>query len=568
MGGLAGRVREYVRLNGISYTARRAVEKFRDQYLREYDRLYRRVRATPADLEQQRHRAWKETPLISILVPVYNTNPRMLRELADSFLAQTYPHWEAVLLDGASTKPETAAMLREIAGLDERFRVIFSGENLHISGNSNAALTHARGEWIALCDHDDLYTPDALYWVMDAVEREQPDFLYSDEDKVTEDGRVYFAAHFKPDYCPDNLRSGNYICHLMVMRRSLMDAAGGFRSAFDGSQDHDLALRCMEHTTRVTHIPRVLYHWRSVGSSMSHQNLMRCVDAARRAVEEHINRVGPGGNVTLENNCLRIHYRIPREKKVSLIVLDSGEEGQLRRCLAALQATDWPEMETLILSNRQEMPGRTIAVGEIGRFAALNLGAGEATGDYLAFVDSSVVVEDPGWLRELMMLAQREDILAAIPALFDGRGRILHAGYALGMERVASCRQQGLPRTAGGWHGLEHTAHNVGAVSAACLLTRRACFQPFDETYQSDLGSVEWSLRVRQQGGWFAFTPFSRATAPHGAPVLYDGEAHPQEEARITASCPSLYDPCYSPLFSHKKADFHLNLDEKGRNVF
>lgn len=568
MGGLAGRVREYVRLNGISYTARRAVEKFRDQYLREYDRLYRRVRATPADLEQQRHRAWKETPLISILVPVYNTNPRMLRELADSFLAQTYPHWEAVLLDGASTKPETAAMLREIAGLDERFRVIFSGENLHISGNSNAALTHARGEWIALCDHDDLYTPDALYWVMDAVEREQPDFLYSDEDKVTEDGRVYFAAHFKPDYCPDNLRSGNYICHLMVMRRSLMDAAGGFRSAFDGSQDHDLALRCMEHTTRVTHIPRVLYHWRSVGSSMSHQNLMRCVDAARRAVEEHINRVGPGGNVTLENNCLRIHYRIPREKKVSLIVLDSGEEGQLRRCLAALQATDWPEMETLILSNRQELPGRTIAVGEIGRFAALNLGAGEATGDYLAFVDSSVVVEDPGWLRELMMLAQREDILAAIPALFDGRGRILHAGYALGMERVASCRQQGLPRTAGGWHGLEHTAHNVGAVSAACLLMRRACFQPFDETYQSDLGSVEWSLRVRQQGGWFAFTPFSRATAPHGAPVLYDGEAHPQEEARITASCPSLYDPCYSPLFSHKKADFHLNLDEKGRNVF
>lgn len=568
MGGLAGRVREYVRLNGISYTARRAVEKFRDQYLREYDRLYRRVRATPADLEQQRHRAWKETPLISILVPVYNTNPRMLRELADSFLAQTYPHWEAVLLDGASTKPETAAMLREIAGLDGRFRVTFSGENLHISGNSNAALTHARGEWIALCDHDDLYTPDALYWVMDAVEREQPDFLYSDEDKVTEDGRVYFAAHFKPDYCPDNLRSGNYICHLMVMRRSLMDAAGGFRSAFDGSQDHDLALRCMEHTTRVTHIPRVLYHWRSVGSSMSHQNLMRCVDAARRAVEEHINRVGPGGNVTLENNCLRIHYRIPREKKVSLIVLDSGEEGQLRRCLAALQATDWPEMETLILSNRQELPGRTIAVGEIGRFAALNLGAGEATGDYLAFVDSSVVVEDPGWLRELMMLAQREDILAAIPALFDGRERILHAGYALGMERVASCRQQGLPRTAGGWHGLEHTAHNVGAVSAACLLMRRACFQPFDETYQSDLGSVEWSLRVRQQGGWFAFTPFSRATAPHGAPVLHDGEPHPQEEARITASCPSLYDPCYSPLFSHKKADFHLNLDEKGRNVF
>lgn len=568
MGGLAGRIREYVRLNGAGYTARRAVEKFRDQVLGEYNRLYRRVRATPADLELQRRRIWKETPLISILVPVYNTDPRMLRALADSFLAQTYPRWEAVLLDGASTKVETAAMLREIAGLDARFRVIFSGENLHISGNSNAALAHARGEWIALCDHDDLYTPDALYWVMDTIEREQPDFVYSDEDKVSEDGRVFFAAHFKPDYCPDNLRSGNYICHLMVMRRSLMEAAGGFRSAFDGSQDHDLALRCMERTTRVAHIPRVLYHWRSVGSSMSHQNLMRCVDAARRAVEEHINRVGPGGTVTLECNCLRIHYRVAEEKRVSLIVWDGGDREQLDRCLAALEKTDWPDLELLILSNRQGLPRRTIAVGELERFGALNLGAGEATGDYLAFVDSSVVVEDSQWLRELMMLAQREEIPAAIPALFDGRGRILHAGYALGMAHVASCRQQGLPRAAGGWHGLEHTVHNVGAVSAACMLVRRERFLPFDETYASDLGSVDWSLRVREQGGWFAFTPFSRATALRGAPVLRDRETHPQEEARLTACHGEMHDPCYSPLFSHRKANFHLNLDEKGRNVF
>ena len=568
MGGLIGRVRDYVQLNGISYTLRRAGEKFRDQYLREYDRLYRRVRATPADLEEQRQRAWKETPLVSILVPVYNTNPRMLRELAESFLAQTYPHWEAVLLDGASTRADTADMLREIAGLDPRFRVIFSGENLHISGNSNAALAHARGEWIALCDHDDLYTPDALYWVMDAVEREQPDFLYSDEDKVSEDGRVYFAAHFKPDYCPDNLRSGNYICHLMVMRRSLMEAAGGFRSAFDGSQDHDLALRCMEHTARVTHIPRVLYHWRSVGSSMSHQNLMRCVDAARRAVEEHINRVGPGGTVTLESNCLRIHYRLPEGKRASLIVLDSGDDAQLNRCLAALKRTDWPETELLVLSNRQGLPGRTVPRGGLGRFAALNLGAAQASGDYLVFVDSSVAVEDAAWLKELLMLAQREDVAGAIPALFDGRGRMLHAGYALGMDRVASCRQQGLPRTAGGWHGLEHTAHNVGAVSAVCLAVRRERFLPFDEGYASDLGSVEWSLRVRAQGGWFAFTPFSRATAPQGAPVLLDGQAHPEEEARLTAAYGPLYDPCYSPLFSRRKANFQLNLDEKGRNVF
>ena len=217
------------------------------------------------------------------------------------------------------------------------------------------------------------------------------------------------------------------------MRRSLMDAAGGFRSAFDGSRTDDLALRCMERATRVTHIPRVPYQL-ALGGQLYEPRKTSCAAWTRHGGRwRSISIVwAPAETLPWKTTAVRIHYCIPREKKVSLIVLDSGEEGQLRRCLAALQATDWPEMETLILSNRQELPGRTIAVGEIGRFAALNLGAGEATGDYLAFEDSSVVVEDPGWLRELMMLAQREDILAAIPALFDGRGRILHAGYALG----------------------------------------------------------------------------------------------------------------------------------------
>ncbi len=564
MGGLAKRVAAYVRLNGVRYTLRRGVEKFRDQQLREYDRLYRRVRATEEDLAQQRQRHWRQQPLISILVPVYNTDPRMLRELGESFLAQTYPTWEAVLLDGASTRPETIDCLKELAQRDERLRVIFSGENLHISGNSNAALTHARGEWVALCDHDDLYTPDALYWVADAIETRQPDFIYSDEDKVTEDSRVFFAAHFKPDYCPDNLRSGNYICHLMAMRRSLLEEVGGFRSAFDGSQDHDLALRCVERTDRIVHIPRVLYHWRSVGSSMSHQNLMRCVDAARRAVEEQINRVGPGGEVVLDHNCLRVRYRIPEEKPVSLVVLDSGDEAQLQRCLEALAATDWPQLELLVVTDRPVTQGRAIPREGAGRFAALNRGAAAASGDYLALMDSTVVVEKPDWLRELVMLAQRSEIRAAIPAMFDQRGRILHAGYALGMEHVASCRQQGLPRTAGGWHGLEHTAHNVGAVSAACVVLRRACFCPLDESFQTDLGSVDWSLRLRAEGGYLAFTPFSTVVGTAQTPVWRDGNAAPAEEQRF----PELTDPCYSPHFSRRKANFHLNPYDKGRNVF
>ena len=196
MGGLAKRVRAYVRLNGVGYTLRRGMEKVRDRGLREYDRLYRRERAGEAELAQQRERKWRAAPLVSILVPVYNTDPAMLRAAAESFRAQTYPHWEAILLDGASTKPETVQCLKELEKLDDRLRVVFSGENLHISGNSNAALRHAKGEWIALCDHDDLYTPDALYWVMDAVERDNPDFIYSDEALLRKQVRTLATTHY------------------------------------------------------------------------------------------------------------------------------------------------------------------------------------------------------------------------------------------------------------------------------------------------------------------------------------------------------------------------------------
>ena len=228
------------------------------------------AQAQPGPEERRRQGETRFSHGLSFLIPTYNTAPHLLQELADALLAQTSPCWEACFYDGASTREDTRQALRDMARRDPRLRVELGRENLGIAGNTNAALAMARLDWVALVDHDDLLTPDAAYWVLRAAE-DGADMVYSDEDKCTADGATFFDPHFKGDFAPDTLRAGNYICHLMAMERELMASLGGLRPDYDGSQDHDLALRASERARRIVHIPRVLYHWRMLDTSVSHQ---------------------------------------------------------------------------------------------------------------------------------------------------------------------------------------------------------------------------------------------------------------------------------------------------------
>lgn len=487
------RVTAYIRRHGAGYTLRRAGEMLRERVLRSYDRRCHHTDPTPDELAHQRANQ-PSAGLISVAVPVYNTRPEFLRALAESLIAQTYADWEAVLYDGCSTDAEAVAAMDALA--DPRICVIHGACNEGISGNTNRAIEACRGDYVALCDHDDTLAPDALWHVAQVICRQAPDMLYSDEDKLTEDGRIRTDPHRKPDFCPDNLRSGNYICHLMVTRRSLLNALGGLRPDFDGSQDHDLALRIAERTERIVHIPHVLYHWRTVGSSVSHQRLAQCQDAAARAVTEHMGRIGYPGKCTVEDGVLRLCYEVP------------------------------------------ELSVRTIHVPAGSGYAYINAAAEQATEDVLLIVDESVTGLSENGIREMLMYAQRDDVGAITPMLTDRRGRVSHAGFCMQGGRIVS-RNAGLPAHAGGWHGMNRTSHNVMAVSAACCMIRRDHFIPFDEEYPDGLGAVDWCLRLKERGLCCVFTPHAQAQC-EAARLL----CRWTDEMRLREAWPGLHDAC------------------------
>lgn len=543
------RVCDYIRRYGASYTLRHAAEKYADRFFRRYEKVWRQIRPDEAELSRQR-----TTPiaagLISILVPVYNTDPAMLRELVNAVLAQTYPDWELCLFDDCSPSDATRHALNEAAALDHRIRIARGERNQGISGATNDAVAMARGAWLLLLDHDDLLTPETLYRFAEVIVAQQPDLIYADEDKITEDGRQHTEPHFKPDFCPDNLRSGNYVCHPMMMRRTLFEQAGGLRTAFNGSQDHDLTLRCVELTDRIVHIPRVLYHWRTVGASVSHAQLQKCIDAAAAAVQEHMARIGWPGTVEQQEGMLRLRYDIKGSPIISVILLDDGRG--VSACRAALEKSmsvcDNVEWLTADVSAR--------------RYAAMNEAAKKATGDVLLFLDASVTVQTPDFMTELLMYAQRDDVAAVTPALWNRRNRITHGGYALGMEGIAVCRERNLPRRAGGWHLLMRQSHNVSAISGACLMIRRDHWIPFNEDYVSGLGMIDWCLRLSAQGLRHVFTPHAGAVCEERSLLLLARKRNAADAARLTETYGSpIADPCHHRMFSRQKANGRLRKD-------
>ena len=528
---ILNRVQIYLRQHGVRYTAKRAAEKVGERVFGTYDRLWREMTPDAAELARQRAQQ-PRAGLISIVIPVYNTRPELLTALIDSLCAQTYANWEAILYDG-STREETRAALRAAESRDERLRVTYAEVNEGLAGNTNRGIERARGEWIALCDHDDLLTPDALWRIAEAIEREAPDLVYTDEDKITEDGKRHTDPHFKPDFCPDNLRSANYVCHFMAIRRTLIDQVGGLDPAYDGSQDHDLTLRCTEHTSRIAHVPFVTYHWRTVGSSMSHQNLDKCLNAACRAVEAHAARIGWPCRATTVNSVIRLDYEIKGTPKVSVIA-------------DHLPKLDWPDIEHVPFQSTGDL------------MADMNRSAVKATGDVLLFVHPGVQDIQPGFLREMLMYAQRDDVAAVTPVLTDDKGGTTHGGYVIGGTNGAVCRNAGLRVINGGWHLLAAQSHNVAAVSAACFMIRRDHFMPLNERYQSGLGMVEWCLRLRAKGFVHVYTPHAKAVCTDRELLLLNEKRNADDLARLREDWPDLHDPCYSIRCDENKGDFTI----------
>ena len=533
-------VLEYFRMHGIRYTFSHGMEKMSEKYLGTYDRLFRAMQPTKEELaEQERHQ--HQIGKISILIPVYRPRPAFLEALLDSLLAQTEKNWQACIYH-AGEMTENHEILEKYAQKDPRFLVRHSSENEGISGNTNRAFDMADGEWVALCDHDDILSPSALWLVADTIEKEQPDVVYTDEDKITENGKVHTDAHLKPDFCPDTLCSSNYVCHLLVFRRELMERIGGERSTFDGSQDHDLMLRLSECTGRICHVPAVCYHWRTVGSSMSHMNLMRCLEASCKAVQEHMEKKGYPVEAVPKNGVIRLKYEIIRPLRVQAFVYGKNEES-----IRELELSDWKEMEITSLS------------GDGNRWEAYNRAAAGSEADVLLFVDETVNDIPSNMVREMLMYAQREDVGAVVPALTDSRGHVLHAGFVYPLSGYAQCRQEGLLLGAGGWHILLQQSHNVGAVSGACFMIRKDHWIPFDPAYHGGLGAVDWSIRLGHLGLNHVYTPHGAARVRRSELLLSGTERDPDDLRRIEKMFGDEQDRCYHPGFRRTKADFRMD---------
>lgn len=472
-------------------------------------------------------------PTFSVLMPVYETPEKYLREAIESVLAQVYPDWELCIADDASQQPHVRAVLEEYAELDPRIKLVFREQNGHIAASSNSALAIATGEFIALLDHDDVIAPDALFENALAVNR-QPDVdvIYSDEDKIDEEGRRSLP-YFKPDWAPDSLLARNYVSHLGVYRRSVVEEVGGFRLGFEGSQDYDLLLRVTERTERVAHIARVLYHWRvhaaSTAGSRDQKNY--ALDAGRRAIEEALERRGEPGRVLhdeVRSGLYTVRYDIRRPGKVSIIIptRDHGQDVDL--CLRTLfSRSTFTNVEVIIVDNGSSDPDSLRIFGEwLHRepervkllpydvpfnFSRINnYAAAQASGEYLLFLNNDTEIVSGDWIEAMLEQAQRPSIGAVGAKLLYSDNTVQHAGVIVGLGGVAGHSHKYFGTDEPGYFYTLQTVNNFSAVTAACCMVRRDVFEEvggFDEGLAIAFNDVDLCLRIRAAGYRIVYLP-------------------------------------------------------------
>ncbi len=500
-----------------------------------YDRWLGAHRTRPGDLQRMRDvlPLLARTPLFSVIVPVYETPERFLREALDSVLLQVYPHWELCIADDASREPHVRAVLEEYAARDERIKVAWRTTNGHIAAASNSALALASGEFVALLDHDDALAPEALFENALVVNRRPDvDIIYSDEDKIDQNGRRH-DPYFKPDWAPDSLLARNYVSHLGVYRRSLVEAVGGFRGGFEGSQDYDLLLRASERTERIEHVPRPLYHWRvHEGSTATDRGQKTYAHAAAvRALEEALERRGEPGRVeesAAAPGLYTVRYRITRPGRVSLIVPTRDHGDDVDRCLRSVfERSTYRDIEVVLLDNgsrereslrvfgawleREPERVKLVAHDVPFNFSAINnYAVARSTGTYVVLLNNDTEVITPDWLEAMVEQAQRPSVGAVgAKLLYDDR-TIQHAGVIVGLGGVAGHSHKHLACDDPGYFYTPHTVNNYSAVTAACLMVRREVFDEvggLDERLRIAFNDVDFCLRIRAAGYYNVYLP-------------------------------------------------------------
>jgi glycosyltransferase involved in cell wall biosynthesis len=541
----------------------------------EYEKWFEEHRASAEDLERMRNqvRAFASPPLVSILTPVFDTPVPWLREAVESVLAQVYENWELLLIDDGSTDADLLRALPALALRDQRIRLVRLENHQGISAALNRGLDLANGEWVTFLDHDDLLEPEALFQNVKRLQ-ENPglDLIYSDEDKLTEQG--VDSPILKPDWSPDFFLSCNYLCHMIFLRRDLVREVGGFESQFDGSQDYDLLLRVSERTERIHHIPRVLYHWRRSENSSASDVRQKPgqLEASLRAIEAHLKRRGEQAHVAVDwrSHAFYVRRELHEAKQISVIIPSFRGSSSLDRCLESLVSrTSYPNYEIAIvqMGHRDKIAEaatnfshRVLYFADaVNDSAAKNYAVAHTDSPWLLFLDANVEAIGPDWLTIMAEYVQRPEVGAIGPRLVNRGGTIEHAGVVLGVNGIAQSAFRGFPAEHPGVNRQLQMTRNYSAVSGACLLMRREVFQQiggFDEKLSGVLADVDLCLKIRRAGYLIVYTPLAKLNFDTVASDTDDGSG----EAVIRQRWADVLerDPYYNPNLSRERADFSL----------
>ena len=555
--------------------------------------------------KRERETQFDYMPKISILVPLYNTDETMLKEMIDSVLYQTYENWQLCLADGSDAAhayvEEVCRKYMEAEG--ERTRIVYRRltRNEGISGNTNQCYKLADGEYIGLFDHDDVLHPSVLFEYVKAINEQGADYLYCDETTFQSgDINHMLTMHFKPDYAPDNLRANNYICHFSVFKRTLLEGTELFRSQFDGSQDHDMILRLTDRAKKVVHIPRLMYYWRchpaSVASNIGAKTY--AIDAARGAVADHLRSHGYENfkitSTRAFETIFKIRYEIIGSPKISIVIANKDHAEDLKRCISSIyEKSTYDNWEIIVVENNStedsiwayykelEKDGKVRVVvyeaeGNFNYSAVNNFGASFATGEYILLLNNDTEVITVNWLEELLMYAQREDVGAVGAKLYYPDKTIQHAGVvlALGAHRTAGHSHYKQPKANLGYMGRLCYAQNVSAVTGACLMVKKALFDEvggLDEGFAISLNDVDFCLKLREKGYLNVFTPFAECFHYESISRGLDdqgekAERYNRESEQFRAKWKDVLeagDPYYNKNFSLDRSDFSLKIQEQ-----
>lgn len=552
---------------------------------------------SPEEIKAQKETKFLRDIRFSILVPLYNTPEKFLREMIESVISQTYGNWELCLADGSD---DEHSYVGEVVNSykEERIRYEKLTENLGISGNTNKCFDMATGDYIGLFDHDDILHPTALYEYMKAICEKDADYIYCDE--TTFSGKSIdhmITLHFKPDFAPDNLRANNYICHFSVFSKELVEKCGTFRTEFDGSQDHDMILRLTQAAQKIVHVPKILYYWRShAGSVASDINAKSyAIDAAKGAVAAHLTACG-FKNFRIESSrafetIFRIRYEVIGNPMVSILIPNKDHVEDLRRCIESVtDRSSYENYEIIVIENNstsQEIKDYYAAIekhpkvkvvtyeGDFNYSKINNFGETFAEGEYILLLNNDTEVITRNWIEELLMYAQRSDVGAAGCMLYYPDYTIQHAGIVLGMgaHRTAGHSHYKMAKENLGYMGRLCYAQNVSAVTGACLMVKKQLFEEvggLSEDLSVALNDVDLCLKLRSKGFLNVFTPFaelfhyesaSRGTDVTDAASKENAERYDRECAIFKEKWKDVLeagDPYFNPNFSLDHSNYVL----------